>query len=155
MVAQREHQQPEALLSLPEFMKESVPPASISKTMNPHTLLTLPEFFQEQSEQEERLDAQFSEERGESLPESVPMRPTETAPQPYRPVSLIRKIARSRSNSAPPLSLAWFKSGAAVTARYVDGKPMRSPPLEAKKMAKSGSNTRNSSFEGVCSLCGF
>ena len=40
---------PEALLTLPEFMREPLPPGSLSQLRDPNTLLTFPEFVREQA----------------------------------------------------------------------------------------------------------
>jgi hypothetical protein len=84
---------PEAMLTLPEFMRESLPAAHV-RTRDLDALLTLPEFVQEpmppfflQSELDE--DEQFA------LPELE---------SPSKP----EKKKRHRSLSAPPL--AWLRS---------------------------------------------
>lgn len=82
---------PNALLSLPEFIRESVPPELIKS--DPRALLSLPEFVKEP-------------------PPSHLLPPNEAAPTSERSfsslqVSKLIKGTRTRSSSAPPLS--WLR----------------------------------------------
>lgn len=115
-------QETEALLSLPEFIRESVPPASLSRTLDPHAMLTLPEFFKEQQTQGARGEPTVTTRRASGEASTLglqrtasrqshgePIKSSSTAPQLRDTVNLIKKMARNRSNSAPPLALSWFK----------------------------------------------
>lgn len=82
---------PNALLTLPEFIRESVPPELIKS--DPQALLSLPEFVKE-------------------LPPLHLVAEDEAAPTVERSssssqVSKLIKNTRTRSSSAPPLS--WFR----------------------------------------------
>ncbi|KAG8997540.1 hypothetical protein FRB90_012485, partial [Tulasnella sp. 427] len=114
-------QEPEPLLSLPEFMEEALPPASLSRTLNPNALLTLPEFFEEQRREMELEAVDLQRKQKESRRKSsasarsvvagpstnrIVLAPPVSSPNP---VTLLKKLTRSRSNSAPPLNFAWFK----------------------------------------------
>lgn len=86
-VLQARVKDPEALLSLPEFMRELPPPRVLQREKEATDLLTLPEFVRE------------------SIPANV------SQPQLYEPepVSAVKmKEKRHRSLSAPPL--AWLRS---------------------------------------------
>ncbi|KAG8904851.1 hypothetical protein FRB99_001057 [Tulasnella sp. 403] len=127
-------QESEALLTLPEFIKESMPLSSLSKTLDPKEMLSLPEFFKEQQMYEasgssighlgvnRRSSTSKSTSSGSSTMAETPSarssisrdpksdgRKASAAPQSRDPVALIKKFARNRSNSAPPLALSWFK----------------------------------------------
>ncbi|GJJ14995.1 hypothetical protein Clacol_009266 [Clathrus columnatus] len=86
---------PNVLLTLPEFIKETVP-EDIEQTRDPQALLTLPEFVRE-----------------------TPAVSVEEAGATNSPSSFIRRSfsSRSRSLSAPPISLVRLLSGSSTSTR--------------------------------------
>ncbi|KAG8958906.1 hypothetical protein FRC03_008710 [Tulasnella sp. 419] len=116
------HPDPETLLSLPEFIREELPPNSEAKVLDPNAMLTLPEFFQEQHLHD--TDPIPHDENVASVPLSRKTSKNDFTsssssgskhPSVSRIKSLARKPLRSRSNSAPPLALSWFKPAKSVT----------------------------------------
>lgn len=130
-------QEADALLSLPEFMAEALPPASLSRTLDPNALLTLPEFFEEQRREMELEEAERQRRQKEmrrkssASTRSASTRSMVAGPSTGRkeysvlappvsspnPVTLLKKLTRSRSNSAPPLNFSWFKHSSSSTYR--------------------------------------
>jgi len=101
---------PEALLTLPEFMREAIPePVQLKMQMeNPTALLTLPEFVKE------------------PIPKELDSSPP---PAPPRRKNSLGKSVRSRSMSAPPL--AWLLSSSRSSS------PTTTSPTESKKSRAS------------------
>lgn len=106
---------PDALLSLPEFIRESVPDAVQLKMQlaDPRALLSLPEFVRE--------------------PVSEP--PTRPSPPPVRRKSF--KGMRNRSMSAPPL--AWLLQSSSRPSSPVQGAETRRP--RSAKSRRTGSSS--------------
>lgn len=170
-------QHPDALLSLPEFIRESIPPASAHRTLNPNTLLSLPEFFKEQhlltgssdisgarSAPMSALSSQASASsstsslgklKGPPTTKSVVGGNTITA-QLHNTVSRMKKQTRNRSNSAPPLNLSWLKGPRSPS--YLSGSsgsgpgPIALPPddrLASSILGRSSTPSMTTLLEGA------
>ncbi|KAF8478314.1 HECT-like ubiquitin-conjugating enzyme-binding-domain-containing protein [Gautieria morchelliformis] len=114
---------PDALLTLPEFIREAIPD-TVDQARDPETLLSLPEFVREKPP-----PGSSAHESGNNLIGTS----TAKLKKPFKP-------PRSRSLSAPPLSLAWLLPGSTVNSRTP------SPLSESKSTTsgQSGGNGRNS-----------
>jgi ubiquitin-protein ligase E3 D len=122
---------PDALLTLPEFIREAIPD-TVDRARDPETLLSLPEFVRE--------NPPPAHESANNLIGTS----TSKLKKPFKP-------SRSRSLSAPPLSFAWFLPGSTSNPRTP------SPLSESKSTtsAQSGGNGRNSPLRGALQLtCG-
>lgn len=104
---------PEALLSLPEFIRESVPPESIRK--DPYAMLTLPEFVKE--------------------PPPTHLVPTFT-PHPIPSISRIKSKNRSRSMSAP--SMSWFRPSSRSGHQSPNNKSTQVSPRPSESGSRTG-----------------
>ena len=94
---------PNALLSLPEFIREPIPRDIAEQELNnPDTMLTLPEFVRE------------------PIPQAIT--PSKSATPASRSLRRLQKMSRSRSLSAPPL--AWLRSSPAKSERTTPVPPV-------------------------------
>ncbi|KZT69197.1 hypothetical protein DAEQUDRAFT_727102 [Daedalea quercina L-15889] len=109
---------PDALLTLPEFIREAIPePVQIKMQMeDPTALLTLPEFVKE------------------PIPKGLDPSPPPASPR--RKNSL--KSVRSRSMSAPPL--AWLLSSSSRSSSPTTSSPTESKKPKASRMRRVGSS---------------
>lgn len=96
---------PEAMLTLPEFIREPVPASIVAQDVNdPETLLTLPEFVRETAPPEPAS----APSKANGMP--LPTKASHVPPAVRSLRRLQRSVTRSRSLSAPPL--AWLKASA-------------------------------------------
>ncbi|KAG9021446.1 hypothetical protein FRB95_002096 [Tulasnella sp. JGI-2019a] len=115
----------DALMSLPEFMNEAPPPASLSRNLDPNALISLPEFFLEQDPRHVSKPFHKTSSRKSSLhlgPSGVSplsmirswtQHPGTSAATANPTVSLVQRLTRARSNSAP--STGWLAKDSSPT----------------------------------------
>ncbi|KAG8872656.1 hypothetical protein FRB97_007435, partial [Tulasnella sp. 331] len=110
----------ELSMSLPEFMNETPPPASLSRTLDPNALISLPEFFLEQDSHRLSKEKRGSSSRKSSSYLQPSMRgltmlrsrtddlgtAAALAAAANPRVALVKRLTRARSNSAP--STGWL-----------------------------------------------
>lgn len=116
---------PEALLSLPEFIRESLPQSEMRK--DGETLLSLPEFVRE------------------PLPSRISSKMSKKAEEFANP----KQRKRSRSSSAPPL--AWLRSSSSKTTNVPSS--LVKIDSQGHLSLKASSNFANSSHRFRCCLC--
>ncbi|KAG7095414.1 hypothetical protein E1B28_006163 [Marasmius oreades] len=91
---------PNALLTLPEFIKEAMP-MERQQLLDPQALLTLPEFVKEMPP-----------------PHILAKMNSGSASPPSSTISRLKKKNRDRSSSAPPLSLSWLRSSSSKSSLH-------------------------------------
>lgn len=116
-------QDPEALLTLPEFIREAVPQA-VSERMHMNERITLPEFVKEAVPEHFARSAKHSRIQSVSTTaKKSPSPPPDPAPTESVPLTRtssktsVKKGLRNRSLSAPPLAWLLSKERAASPAK--------------------------------------
>ncbi|KAH7098859.1 HECT-like ubiquitin-conjugating enzyme-binding-domain-containing protein [Auriculariales sp. MPI-PUGE-AT-0066] len=119
---------PQAMLSLPEFIREPIPAIIVEQELNnPETMLTLPEFVRESALQRSKLEQSPPQASPSKLPESSGTVTPNKSSTTLRRLQKTLSRSRSRSLSAPPL--AWLAATGNKASQQAATSPETKPEV--------------------------